>query len=313
MDLEANNAIEEARAVTREHAITAATKYYQTTNPSNSSKTKAYTVVYAFSLSIAHKWYVDKFQAITNKDTTTLQQPRDATLRTICTTIAASVASTAIDVVFNRWKQQLLHRPYPYDIHNRNYDNDTFVGKGKEEWKKWTTGFDSPSLALFDLVDTAIFASWTCRDHKPKLRIDSDTIGRQQGGDEVGLVISHGSQSVDPIGRMLRQGVCTDNKDQLCTIRHSSIVSLSDLSFLFYKRNHQNHLNKDVRYLGIGILSKDLQRDDEFVFPYREWEFDELWEDVIKKTISYRFAMSKCIRGEKQLHATVMLADRRRS
>ena len=100
LDLEANNAIEEARAVTREHAITAATKYYQTTNPSNSSKTKAYTVVYAFSLSIAHKWYVDKFQAITNKDTTTLQQPRDATLRTICTTIAASVASTAIDVVF---------------------------------------------------------------------------------------------------------------------------------------------------------------------------------------------------------------------
>ena len=189
----------------------------------------------------------------------------------------------------------------------------TVVGKGKEEWKTWTTEFDSPSLALFDLVDDAIAISWTCLEHKPKLRIDSDTIVRQQGGDEVGLVISHGSQSVDPIGRMLRQGVCTDNKDQLCTIRHSSIVSLSDLSFLFYKRNHQNHLNKDIRYLGIGILSKDIQRDDEFVFPYREWEFDELWEDVIKKTISYRFAMSKCIRGEKQLHATVMLADRRRS
>ena len=108
LDLEANNAIEEARAVTCEHAVNAAITYYQTTNPSNSSKTKAYTVVFAASLKIiVFTWYFDKFQATTNKDTG-LKHPRDATLQTICTTIAASVASTAVDVVFNRWKQQLL-------------------------------------------------------------------------------------------------------------------------------------------------------------------------------------------------------------
>jgi hypothetical protein len=146
---------------------------------------------------------------------------------------------------------------------------------GKGMWDAWTRSFDTPLLALLDLLDNAVDASWSLLlddvdhdqhrglDERPLIQIDvDDRIGSG------GIVMRNASKYIPPLSEVLQvyKSKKGSTKDSIgengIGIKHAC-ASLSDLSFIFCKR--------DMEYLSVGILMKDLQQDKSIVLPSFEW------------------------------------------
>ncbi len=144
---------------------------------------------------------------------------------------------------------------------------------GKGMWHAWTRSFDTPLLALLDIFDNAVDASWTLmRDEsdpntkktKPKIRVDLDRYGRN------GVVIRNASTYIPPLHQVLQVYKSSkagegDNSigENGIGVKHAC-ASLSGLSFVFTKTTDPND---ESCTLSMGILMQELQRDDGIVLP----------------------------------------------
>ncbi len=144
---------------------------------------------------------------------------------------------------------------------------------GKGMWHAWTRSFDTPLLALLDLFDNAVDASWALlRDEsdpntkktKPKIRVDLDRYGRN------GVVIRNASAYIPPLHQVLQVYKSSkagegDNSigENGIGVKHAC-ASLSGLSFVFTKTTAPND---ESCTLSMGILMQELQRDDGIVLP----------------------------------------------
>ncbi len=168
------------------------------------------------------------------------------------------------------------------DIPSVNYPmssqlNTTGTGvdqiNGKGMWHAWTRSFDKPLLALLDLFDNAVDASWTLlgdRDdpnseiQKPKIRVDIDRYGRN------GVVMRNASTFIPPLQQVLQVYKSSkagegDNSigENGIGVKHAC-ASLSGLSFVFTKTTDPSDGSCT---LSMGILMQELQRDDGIVLP----------------------------------------------
>jgi hypothetical protein len=147
--------------------------------------------------------------------------------------------------------------------------NDAADGSGisgKGMWDAWTRSFDTPLLAFLDLLDNAVDASWSLLEHsaeKPRIQIDIDN---QIGSG--GIWMRNASKYIPPLSEVLqvyksKKGSAKDSiGENGIGVKHAC-ASLSDLSLVFCKR--------DMEYLSVGILMKDLQQDKAIVLPSFEW------------------------------------------
>ena len=138
-------------------------------------------------------------------------------------------------------------------------------------WHAWTRSFDTPLLALLDLFDNAVDASWSLlpeerepQQPKPKISVDIDRMGRN------GVVIRNASKFIPPLKHVLQVYKSSKAGDGNNSIGENGIgvkhacASLSSLSFVFTKTTDPS--NKSCT-IGMGILMQELQRDDGIVLP----------------------------------------------
>ena len=143
---------------------------------------------------------------------------------------------------------------------------------GRGMWHAWTRSFDTPLLALLDLFDNAVDASWTLLPKrndrrklpKPKIRVDLDRYGRN------GVVIRNASTFIPSLQQVLQVYKSSkagegDNSigENGIGVKHAC-ASLSGLSFVFTKTTDSTNGSCT---LSMGILMQDLQRDDGIVLP----------------------------------------------
>ena len=151
---------------------------------------------------------------------------------------------------------------------------------GKGMWHAWTRSFDTPLLALLDLFDNAVDASWTLlpdqpnRDAhyaKPKIRVDLDWIGRN------GVVMRNSSRFIPPLQQVLQVYKSSKAGDGDNSIGENGIgvkhacASLSGLSFVFTKTTSA----EGNCTMSMGILMQELQRDDGIVLPSVAFDLDD--------------------------------------
>lgn len=142
---------------------------------------------------------------------------------------------------------------------------------GKGMWHAWTRSFDTPLLALLDLFDNAVDASWSLlpeerepQQPKPKIRVDLDRRGRN------GVVIRNASKFIPPLKHVLQVYKSSKAGDGDNSIGENGIgvkhacASLSSLSFVFTKTTDPSDESCTI---GMGILMQELQRDDGIVLP----------------------------------------------
>jgi len=152
---------------------------------------------------------------------------------------------------------------------------------GKGMWHAWTRSFDTPLLALLDLFDNAVDASWTLLPErpnhdnadyeKPKIRVDLDSIGRN------GVVIRNSSRFIPPLQQVLQVYKSSkagegDNSigENGIGVKHAC-ASLSGLSFVFTKT-----ISAEGKCtMSVGILMQGLQRDDGIVLPSVAFDLDD--------------------------------------
>ncbi|KAG7351201.1 hypothetical protein IV203_010561 [Nitzschia inconspicua] len=138
---------------------------------------------------------------------------------------------------------------------------------GRGMWDAWTRSFDTPLMAVLDLLDNAVDASWTLLENpaveKPQIQIEvDDQIGNG------GILLRNASKFIPPLSEVLqvyksKKGLCKDSiGENGIGVKHAC-ASLSDLSLLFCKR--------DMKYLCVGILMRDLQQENSIVLPSFEW------------------------------------------
>eukprot|EP00536_Pseudo-nitzschia_multiseries_P015150 jgi/Psemu1/41456/gm1.41456_g len=169
--------------------------------------------------------------------------------------------------------------------YNSNPSSQVDRVNGRGMWHAWTRSFDTPLLALLDLFDNAVDASWMLlppsspkqqqklvsrkeqqrqrqRQHqnadvvvptkKPKIRVDRDTIGRN------GVVMRNASPFIPPLHQVLQvyKSSKTGSGDNSIGengigVKHAC-ASLSSLSLVFTKTtsndtsNNNNNNNIDV-------------------------------------------------------------------
>jgi hypothetical protein len=142
---------------------------------------------------------------------------------------------------------------------------------GRGMWHAWTRSFDTPLLALLDLFDNAVDASWSLlpeegepRQPKPKINVDIDRMGRN------GVVIRNASKFIPPLRDVLQVYKSSkagegDNSigENGIGVKHAC-ASLSSLSFVFTKTTDPSDKSCTI---GMGILMQELQRDDGIVLP----------------------------------------------
>jgi len=153
---------------------------------------------------------------------------------------------------------------------------------GRGMWHAWTRSFDTPLLALLDLFDNAVDASWTLlpegktignnsntSNDKPKIRVDKDTIGRN------GVVMRNACSFIPPLKQVLQvykssKAGAGDNSigENGIGVKHAC-ASLSSLSLVFTKTTDESAGGTVT--LSMGILMQDLQRDDGIVLPSMGW------------------------------------------
>ncbi|VEU40101.1 unnamed protein product [Pseudo-nitzschia multistriata] len=162
---------------------------------------------------------------------------------------------------------------------------------GRGMWHAWTRSFDTPLLALLDLFDNAVDASWTLLPegknpdrpvssgaveaiHRPKIRVDMDTIGRN------GVVLINASRFIPPLKQVLQVYKSSKAGDADNSIGENGIgvkhacASLSTLSFVFTKTTRRDADGSQRSVLSMGILMQELQRDDGIVLPSVGWTLD---------------------------------------
>jgi hypothetical protein len=164
------------------------------------------------------------------------------------------------------------------DYHHEEPAMDAAEGSGisgKGMWDAWTRSFDTPLLAFLDLLDNAVDASWSLfgdnlqlnylRGGVPVPLIQIDVDDRIGSG---GLIMRNASKYIPPLSEVLQvyksnKGLMKDSiGENGIGVKHAC-ASLSDLSFIFCKR--------DMEYLSVGILMKDLQQEKSIILPSFEW------------------------------------------